>query len=69
MSFQMENSELLVRKIKDSYGKKAILYCKNNFRFECVIREYDGITILIYDLKHKREKCILLSEITEVDFL
>jgi len=49
--------------------KNVILFTKNKFRFQGVVKDYDGKFIEIYDEIKKKPKLISVDEIIEVEVM
>lgn len=58
----------LVETLKEHEGKRAIIFTKNKFRFECIIRTVGDTFLIIWDSKKNFEKIIQIENILEVDF-
>lgn len=50
-------------------GQKIVLYTKKNFRFQGVVKDFDGTFVEIYDELKRRPKMINLAEITEYEVI
>jgi len=50
-------------------GKRIILFTKKNFRFQGVVKEFDGTFLEIFDDLKRKPKMINISEITEVELV
>lgn len=54
-------------KFEKIIGKRIILYTKKNFRFQGVIKDWDGKFVEIFDELKKKPKMISVDEITELE--
>ena len=54
-------------KFEKLIGKRIILYTKKNFRFQGVVKDWDGKFVEIFDELKKKPKMINIDEITEFE--
>ena len=62
-------SDILLRDLKNSSGKKGVLYTKNGFRFEVKFLDCDDEFLKVADLKKLYTKYFRLSEIENLEVL
>ena len=60
-------SEIIRGRLKDSIGKRIIVFLMNNFRFEGKLTNYDSHYLEILDSRTNSYKTILLTEIKELE--
>jgi len=60
-------SEILIKRLKESTSKEAIIFLKNGFRFQGKLLNSDEVYVELLDFKSDQIKVFPISEISELD--